>query len=197
MNLCFNMTSETPLNSTSTQVSPSGQSAVAVLGSVSWLGFWIQLVVAITSGIFLILSILSRNVDNRTHSITTTAGIVLSICGILILGFNVFQSFRCTRFAKRLRGGNAWSTNKDNVLRVIQIGLIASLIGLVLTLIGAEISAGTLLVRALSQPQGTMVYSADKIIRTLDILVVVTNVSLAGAYVLNTIGSLWLVKRLE
>jgi hypothetical protein len=191
------MTSQTPLNPTSAPVSSSDRGAVTALGSISWLGFWIQLIVAIASGIFLILSILSRNVDNDTHSLATTTGIVLSICGILILGFNVFQSFRCTRFAKKLRDiGASWSANKDDVLRVIQVGLVVSLIGLVLTLIGAEMSAGALLVRALSQPQGTMIYSADKIIRTLDILVVVTNISLAGAYVLNTIGSLWLLKRL-
>lgn len=191
------MTNETPLNSTPAPVTSSDQGAVAVLGSVSWLAFWIQLTVAIASGIFLILSILSRNVDNNTHSIATTTGIILSVCGILILGFNVFQSFRCTRFAKKLRHvGASWSANKDDVFRVIQVGLVVSLIGLVLTLIGAETSAGALLVRALSQPQGTMVYDAEKIIRTLDILVVMTNISLAGAYALNTIGSLWLLKRL-
>lgn len=191
------MTNETPLSPIPVSASSSDLGAVVALGSISWLGFWIQLIIAIASGIFLILSILSRNVDNNTHSIATTTGIVLSICGILILGFNVFQSFRCTRFAKKLRNaGASWSANKDDVFRVIQVGLVVSLIGLVLTLIGAETSAGALLVRALSQPQGTMVYSADKIIRTLDILVVVTNISLAGAYVLNTIGSLWLLKRL-
>lgn len=190
------MTNETPLNPTIAPVS-SDLGAVVALASISWLGFWIQLIVAIASSVFLILSVLSRNVDNNTHSLATTTGIVLSICGILILSFNVFQSFRCTRFARKLRdAGASWSANKDSVFRVIQVGLVVSLIGLVLTLIGAEISAGALLVRALSQPQGTMVYSADKIIRTLDILVVVTNVSLAGAYVLNTIGSLWLIKRL-
>lgn len=192
------MTGETPLSSTSVQAALPHQEAIVTLRSVSWLGFWIQLVVAIASGIFLVLSILSSNVDNSTHSIATTAGIVFSICGILILSFNVFQSWRCTRFAKKLRDvGASWSANKDDVFRVIQVGLITSLIGLVLTLLGAETSAGALLVRALSQPQGTMVYAADKIIRTLDILVVVTNISLASAYVLNTIGSLWLLKRLK
>lgn len=192
------MTGETPLAQTPAQVSSSEQGDLASLGSVSWLGFWIQLVVAIASSIFLILSILSRNVDNNTHSLATTAGIVFSICGILILGFNIFQSFRCTRFAKKLRAlGASWSANKDDVLRVIQVGLVVSLIGLVLTLLGAEISACALLVRALSQPQGTIVYDAEKIIRTLDILVVVANISLASAYALNTIGSLWLLKQLR
>jgi hypothetical protein len=191
------MTNETPLNPTTAPVS-SDLGALVALGFVSWLSFWIQLIVAIASGIFLVLTILSRNVDNNTHSLATTTGIFLSVCGILILGFNLFQSFRCTRFAKRLRDvGASWSANKDDVFRVIQVGLVVSLIGLVLTLIGAETSAGALLVRALSQPQGTMVYSADKIIRTLDILVVVTNISLAGACVLSTIGSLWLLKRLR
>ena len=65
------------------------------------------------------------------------------------------------------------------------------------TFIGAEVSDSVLLARAMSQPQGSMIYDPDKIIRVLDILVVLVNNSLAGVHLLGNVTSLWLLRQFD
>lgn len=167
-----------------------------LLQLVGWTNLWVQLGAAIGAGVLLGISIISRqNVENE--SAATGFGIFLAVLGILLLGFGAFHSFRYTRIAKKLTNSAGTIIPQDDLLRLVQIGLIASLVGLSINLIGAEVSVAGLLARTIAQPQRTAIYDSDQFVRVLDVLVVLTNTSLAGAHLISHISSLWSFKQFE
>ena len=169
-----------------------------ILRLFGWTGFWLQLVITVVASIFLSLAVLSRNIDNQVQSSGTGIGIGLAVCSILTLGFSAYLSFRYTRFAKRLNIPNAvMQPSRGDILQVVYLALGASIIGMLATLIGAEVSDSVLLARAMSQPQGSMIYDPDKTIRVLDILVVLVNNSLAVVHLLGNVTSLWLLRQFD
>jgi hypothetical protein len=75
-----------------------------------------------------------------------------------------------------------------------------NLVGLLLSLLGAQAIVGALLAKSLTLPQtGLGVYQIDpsRTIRTLDILVVQANTNTVAAHFAGLVGSLWLLNRIN
>lgn len=167
-----------------------------LLRLTGWINFGIQLTVMIGAGVLLLLAILSRHtVDNETQSFATGSGIFLAVLSVLFVGANAFYAFRYIRTAQRLNRSAAMVIDRNDLGRMLQVSLWIGLAGLLISLMGAEVSVAGLLTRTISQPQRTPVYDPEQFVRTLDVLVVLTNTSLAGAHLTSHVSSLWLSKR--
>lgn len=170
-------------------------------GLLRWGGrvsFWGQLLAIAAASSLLLLSIVSRRLDDSSNSATTGLAIFLTVCGIVVLGINTFLAFRYTRLARQMQAPQTETLPpKPEVLRLLDIGLLVALGGVLVTLIGTEVGALALLARAMTQPQGAAIYEPTKTIRVLDVVVIVTSGGLAIAHLLNGGLTLWLSKRLS
>jgi hypothetical protein len=174
---------------------PTKQKFAATFRTVSRFSFWIQLALGAISVIVLLLAIFSRNLSVKTDNAGIGFAIFLAVVGILFLCFRVYWAFRYRRLAKRLQSPNReLHPRKEDVIQVLQIGLIVSLAGMLLALLASEVSIVVVLAKALAEPQGVAVYNRENVIRSLDIFVVLSNVNLIGAHFVGGITSLGLLE---
>lgn len=170
-----------------------------------WIGFWVQLVLAVVSTVIFLFSIPAAT--PRANGVTaasnpgTGGSLFFAVCGLLVLYFCVYQAFRYTRLARQLKDPNAnLRPKKVDTIKVLRFGLAASLVGLLLAVLGAEAITGTLLAKSLSQAQGVTIYdpqSINRIIQPLDIFVVLANTHTITAHFAGVMTSLWLLNRIN
>jgi uncharacterized membrane protein YidH (DUF202 family) len=171
------------------------QKFTATFRTVSRFSFWIQLALGAISIIALLLAIFSRNLSVQTDNAGIGFAIFLAGIGILLLCFRVYWAFRYRRLAKRLQlPDRELHPRKEDVIQVLQIGLIVSFAGILLALLASEVSVVVLLSKALAEPQGAAIYNRENVIRSLDIFVVLSNVNLIGAHLVGGITSLGLLE---
>ena len=107
---------------------------------VGWISFWIQLVLAVVSILVLLFASLSRNTGPQSENSPGTGfGIVLAVSGVVTLGIGVYLAFRYTRLGKRLQSSNASQRpRKADTVQILRLGLIVNLVGMLLTILGAQ-----------------------------------------------------------
>ncbi|HBB36017.1 MAG TPA: hypothetical protein DDZ80_15045 [Cyanobacteria bacterium UBA8803] len=177
---------------------PTKQQFAATFRTVSQFSFWIQLVLGAISVIALLLAIFSRNLSVKTDNASTGFAIFLAIVGIVLLCFRVYWAFRYRRLAKRLQSPNReLHPSKKDIIKVLQIGLIVSLGGMLLAFLASEVSVVVLLAKALAEPQGVAVYNRENVIRSLDIFIVLANINMIGAHFVGSVTSLGLLEWVE
>lgn len=165
---------------------------------VSRFSFWIQLALGSVSGIALLFAFFSRNLTAQTNNSGIGFGIFLAVLGILLLGFRVYWAWRYRILAKRLQTPNsAIHPKKEDIIKVLRLGLIVSLVGLLIAFVGSEVTVVVVLAKALAQPQGVAVYNPESIIRSLDIFVMLANVNMIGAHFFGGVTSLGLLEWVE
>lgn len=178
---------------------PTKQQFAGTFRVVRRISFWVQLGLGAVSGFALFLAIFSRNFTGQTTTNPVMGfGVFLGIIGILVLCFRLYWSFRYRRLDKRLQSPNReLHPKKDDIIRVLSIGLIASLIGLLLAFLASEMTVGVVAAKALALPQGVAAYTSINFIRPLDIFVVLANVNMIGAHFVGSVTSLGLLNWLE
>ncbi|MGP1371592.1 MAG: DUF3611 family protein [Almyronema sp.] len=179
-------------------IPPEVEQASATLRLTGWLSLWLQLAIAIISFTILLLAIFGRNINDESNSVFLGVGIFLAGCSIAALAFSVFLSLRQVRYGRWLRRPDpALHPSKADTLGLVDLFLLTNLVGLGLATLGSEISVGVLLAKAISQPQGAAIYTPDKVIRVLDILVIVANVNLVAAHAIGSGAGIWLARRIR
>ncbi|OKH38261.1 hypothetical protein NIES2101_36135 [Calothrix sp. HK-06] len=165
-----------------------------ILRLAGWIGFWVELGFAVAGGLTLLFAITGRSFNQTITPVTpvpgaavnytqsTTPGLGIGIfwagCGILLLLFNVYLAFRQTRLARRLRNGDiSTHPKKSEVMQIVRWGIIASLVGMLATIIGGGITLAVLLAKSIAVPQGVAVIDPNRIIRALDIFVALANMN--------------------
>ena len=178
-----------------------------ILRLVNWLSLWIQLGLGVAAVLTLMFAITGRSFSQAlTPTLTPGAGVVnynqgttpgigigifWAVCGIVTLLFTIFLAFRQTRFAKRLRSpDSALHPKKADILQVLRLGIIAGLVGMLLTILGGGATLGVLLAKSVAQPQGVAIYDPNRIIRSLDIFVALANMNGITAHFVGTVASL-------
>jgi hypothetical protein len=118
-------------------------------------------------------------------------GIFWAICGILALLAGIYLSFRQTRLAGRLRHADTMKhPNKAQVMTVLRLGVIVGLVGMLLTIVGGGAALAMLFSKSIAQPQGVAIYDPTRMIRSIDIMVALANMSGIAAHFVGTVASL-------
>lgn len=174
----------------------SRQQIAKTLRLTGWVGFWTQLVLAIVSSIILIFaSFTNQSASSRSINPGTGTGLLLAICGLIVLYGSIYWAFRYTRVAKQLEAfGTETRPKRSETLRVIWVGAGGNLGGMLLTLLGAEAIVGGLLAK-LSESQGDLTGLSR--VQFLDILVVQANINTVLAQFVGIAAALWLLNRLS
>jgi len=191
---------------------PSLESKLEKVGNVLRLAGWIGLSVQIGFGaislLMVVLAIAGRNFSQATalpsaitpgvavpvnQGVTPGIGIGIfwAVCGILALLAGIYLAFRQTRLARRLRHADTLKhPTKAEVMTVLRLGAIAGLVGMLLTILGGGATLGVLLSKSIAQPQGMAIYDPTRMIRSIDIMVAMVNMSGIAAHFVGTVASL-------
>ncbi len=182
----------------SSAVSPTLRDIAKNFRLAGWIGFWVQLVLTVISSVILLFAgALSRPPGANQNSPTTGIGVVVTIFGILVLLFNMYWALFCyIPIGRRLDGNPANRPKRPETIQVLRTGLIASLVGMLLSLLGAQATVGLLAAKAFNQGIGGFVNTdPSKFIQPLDILVVQASVNVILAQFFGIGAALWLLNR--
>jgi hypothetical protein len=162
-----------------------------------WISFWIQLVLGIIAAIILLLTSSQRS-SNAAGNPGTGFGIFLAICGLITLGVGIYLAYRYTRIGSQLQSANPSNRpRKIETIQVLRLGVIVNLVGILLTLLGAQAIVGTLVARAITQTQFIFTSQSNQpFITGLDMFVVQANTNTISAHFAGLAGSLWLLNRI-
>lgn len=168
----------------------------AQLRRVGWVSFWLQLVLAVVSTLIFLFAIPFASTGASNPG--TGGSLLFAVGGLLVLYGSTFWSFRYVTIARKLKNPDL-RPKKAETIKTIQLGIMSSLTGMGLSVLGAESIAGTLLGKSLSLAQPFAVYSPDalsKIIQPLDIFIVLANTHTITAHFIGVLGSLMLLSQI-
>lgn len=165
-----------------------------------WVSFWVQLVLTIVSTITLIFAVAAGRSPNTTSTNPGTGiGGVLTIIGIGVLVFNMYWALsRYVSFGRRLGGSKTVRPKKTETIQAIRLGLLVSLVGMLLAIVGAETIVGLLVGKALSQGIGGFVNTdPSRFIQPADTFVVQASINVILAQFAGIVAALWLLNRMS
>ncbi|MDF5723308.1 MAG: DUF3611 family protein [Rhizonema sp. PD38] len=167
-----------------------------------WISFWTQLVLGVISGAVLLFAVFSQRTGTNNNNPGTGFGVILAVSGLIALAVSIYLAFRYTRIGRQLESSNPSNRpRKIETVQVVRLGLIVHLVGMLVTLLGAEAIVGTLLTKSLTVPQfgGGVLTQVDpsRIIQSLDIFVVQANTNTVFAHFAGLVASIWLLNRIK
>lgn len=171
--------------------------AVATLRLWGWVGFWVQVVLSVISAVILLVFVGTRSLSAPpTVSVeanpATLPGLGFAWLGLLMVGVSIFWHWRYTRWALKLKAEDR--PTKQETLRQIKIGVVISLVGMLLTLIGAGAIVGTLTAKSLQQqPNITTVTTLP--VQPIDFFVIQANTNIILSHFCGLVTSLWILQR--
>lgn len=174
-------------------LTPTKPRVIAIFRWGGWVAFWLELGLAVASGLALLFAISGRNVTTEANA-GIGIGIFWAICGILLLLCSVFLAWRYTRIAKNLASKNKEiHPSKADTVKLLRLSAIVSLIGIFLSLLGGGSTIGVLVAKSVSQPPGVAITDPNKIIRALDIFVAVANFNSITGHFVGAIAAIGLL----
>lgn len=173
-----------------------------------WISLWSQVVLVIISSIILIVAATAIRTPTMNPlqpgvaipaAPNPSAGVggVLTFGAIAVMGVTIYWAFRYVLIGRQLRRDTPARPKKSEVTQLIQTGLLASLVGMLLGILGSFAIIGTVAVIAFRQGPGFVTASPTQAVNSLDILVVQASVNLILAHFLGLLGSLWLLYRMN
>jgi hypothetical protein len=144
-------------------VNRSPQQIARFFQSLGWIGLVLQSLLGFIPLLVLVVYILSQS-SQRTGGLTL--GLWLAIACLIILLFSIYWCFRYTQLANKLKNENTRPT-KRQVIRNIQLGLLANLVIMAIAVFIALLRVGELTFKLLTLPQGATVIAPNQIGTTL------------------------------
>jgi hypothetical protein len=162
-----------------------------------WITLWVQLALALVCSLLLLFASPGREFAQQPNP-GLGIGVFWAVSVILLLLFSIFCDFRYTRIGRRLDNPKtSLHPSKADTTRAIRMGVIVGLLGILLSILGATTSVSVLVAKAVSQPPGVAITDPNKIIRALDVFIVVANINGIAAHFVGTVASLWLLEKVH
>lgn len=180
--------------------SPTIQQIAQAFRLTGWVSFWFQLVLTVVSTITLIFAVAAgRSATSSASNPGTGVGGVLTIIGLGLLGFNMFWALsRYVSYGRRLGSDKAARPKKSEAIQAIRFGLVVSLVGMLLAILGAETIVGLLVSKALSQGIGGFVNTdPSRFIQPADTFVVQASINVILAQFVGIVSALWLLNQMN
>lgn len=176
--------------------SPNVLKVILAFRMWGWIGVWGQLVLGIISSIILLLA--SSNVGQPANANATDPGSLpglgIAWIALLILAIGIFWNFRYTLISKKLRSAEERPSRAQTV-KTLKMGIVVSLVGMLVTLLGVFALVGALTVKSLSprtQALGLQIIT----VQPIDMLVVQAICLIILAHFGGLVTSLWLFNKI-
>lgn len=168
-----------------------------------WISFWVQVVLGVISSLALLFAFANLSARSGDSSNPGAgAGLFFSTCGLIAVYLGAYWAFRYTRIARRLRSRDeARRPKPKDAIRILKLGLYIGMGGMLLTLLGAEATVGSLLAKALAQPQGAAIFggagNVTRFVQPLDIFVVQATTNILLAHFGSLVCTLWVLNSID
>jgi hypothetical protein len=191
-------------NRTDVSMPPTVRRVAGALRWIGWTSFWTQVALGVVSAVVLLfagsnLSTPAQNPLNPAAPVAanpgTGAGLFFAVLGLISLFIGAYWAFRYTRLARQLKTPNSQSRpRRGDAMQVLRFGLLISLIGLGLTILGMQAIAGSLVLKSFEQ--GFAIFSGNplRFITPLDLFVVQAAANTLMAHFVGLVASLWLTR---
>jgi Protein of unknown function (DUF3611) len=180
--------------------SPNVLRIILALRKWGWGSFWSQIVLAVIASIILVVTIpFANRVASSPTGIPAPSspgigmGIIFTVVGLCVVYFSAFWSFRYTQLAQKLRG-NGDKPSKVQTVKLLKMGVIVSLAGMPVTLIGANAIVGALTIKSLTPQTGSFIPIT---VQPIDMFVMQACILTILAHFVSLFSSLWLLNRVS
>lgn len=161
---------------------------------LGWISFWGQILLAVIAGVMVIVAVTVEQSGSAGLS-----GVPFTFGGLIALFISAYWSFRYTRLSRQLRVDDSrLRPSRAETINLLRRGLMTTLVGLILIVIGSEAVSGVLFTKSLNSGIGLMGFAnADpsRYIQPVDVFVVLANTHIVTAHVISLGVSLWLLNR--
>ena len=180
--------------------SPNVLRVILALRKWGWGSFWSQIVLAVIASIILVVTIpFANRVATSPTGVPIPSspgigvGILFTVIGLCVVYFSAFWSFRYTQLAQKLRG-NGERPSKVQTIQLLKMGAIVSLVGMPVTLIGANAIVGALTIKSLTPQTGSFIPIT---VQPIDMFVMQACILTILAHFVSLFSSLWLLNRVS
>jgi hypothetical protein len=182
------------------------RNASLALRRISWFSWWGQVILTTVSSITLLFarSVLAANGRGPNTASGIAGGFLFAGSGIGLSVLSIIWTWGAARLSRRLLRSVDYSHVKvaNMIRRTITVGTYLNLLGMLVTLIGAEQIVGLLAAKVLTMqgvsPFGTigtsLPVSGSQTLQPLDILVVQANTNTLMSHFLSLVGCLYLTR---
>jgi hypothetical protein len=159
-------------------------------------GFWIQVCLGVVSAVTLALAIINP-IETKSQA-GISFSLFCAVCGLICLIVGICLAFRYNKMAGQFTRPNITPPKKSTTIKIVQIGLMTSLAGTFLTLLGVETIAGIVLSKTLVLGQGEVFTSKGKeYVNSLDIFIIQACINIIAAHFAGIVSSLWILSRID
>jgi cytochrome b561 len=157
-----------------------------------WIEFWLQAVFAVFTALLLEFATSGRAFSPGASGFGDA--IYWAADGFLLLLAAVFLAFYYTRAARKIASKPDSYLSKRGLTAFwfLLAGLTISLLGILVSFVGVALSISLLIAKTVSQPPGIAITDPSKIIRALDVFILLVNCNLLMAHFIGAGVALWL-----
>ena len=159
-------------------------------------GFWIQVFLGVVSSVTLALAIVNEN--ERSNS-GVGFSLFCAVCGLICLVVGICISFRYGKMAVKFSTPNATPPKKSTTIKIVQIAIVTSLVGALITILGAETIAGIVLSKTLSLDPGKIFNSQNntEFVNSLDVFIIQACINIIAGHFVGIVSSLWILNQID
>lgn len=120
-------------------------------------------------------------------------------CGIVSIFVTIVFFYSTTRYAKKIKQKQdiELHAHKKRTMYLLRFGLLCGFVGIIIAVLGVGASVELLIAKTISQPPGIAITDPSKIVRALDVFVLVINFAVVIAHFIGIVVSLWLLNRVD
>jgi len=157
-----------------------------------WIEFWLQFALAFISGLLLVFATSGRAFNPASTGVGD--GMYWAVHGFFLLCLAILLAFYYTRAAgKVVSTPDSYFNPKRKVgFWFLGTGMFIGLLGIFISFSGVALSISLLIAKTVSQPPGIAITDPTRIIRALDVFILLVNFNLLMAHFIGTGISLWL-----
>ncbi|MDT9269955.1 MAG: DUF3611 family protein [Limnospira sp. PMC 1234.20] len=158
-------------------------------------GLTMQVVFAFVAILSLIFTTTGRSISDDANP-ALGVSVTFAVTGLIIAGFSIVISFRYANIGKQLLSLNTVKPKKSDTVRLLRVGLLLGMVGILIALMGSGITASVLIAKTISQPPGTTLTEASEAVRALDVFVMIANLNVLATHYVGSVASIWLLYRI-
>jgi cytochrome b561 len=169
-----------------------GQDLARRIRIFGWIGFWSDFFLAFLTAPLLAFGAVGKSLSPSHAWIGEP--LHWGFIGLLLLFVSLFIDFYSTLAARRLdaRPRDFLAGGQETAFWFLGASSLVGLVGSIVSFVGVGLSIALLIAKTVSQPPGIAITDPAKIVRALDVFILMGNFNLLLAHFLGVSGSVWL-----
>jgi len=158
---------------------------------MGWIGFWVDFILAFLSAPLLAFGAVGQSISS---TIWVSDPIHWGYVGLALLLASLFLDFFSTVASGRLMSDPAsmLAADQPTALWFLGVGSLVNVLGAIVSFVGVGLSIALLVAKTVSQPPGIAITDPDKIVRALDVFILMANFNLLVAHFIGAGAGVWL-----